>query len=651
MHRLAESVGIARQWRDVDGRDRWVDDDVLLGVLTALGHDCADDRARQRSLAGLAASEQALPAMLVGEVGQPTPLRHEQGHAIVVRPDGSDANLAVEGGRLAPIAEPGYYRLIVGQQEIALAIAPARCPLPSGSHQHRMWGAAIQIPSLTAPEAFSYGHFGQLDRAVAAFAACGADAIAINPVHAMFPGEGRNYSPYSPSSRRFLNIAMADPALVGLPELESVGSTALIDWEQAIPDHFRQLRSIFDGTDPGWRQQRLGEIASEDGAARHALFCALHCHFRKEGARRWQQWPAAMHDPETSEVQRFAQAHRDEIDFHLFAEWMTSEGLRVVQANARTRGMAIGLIADLAVGVDPGGSDAWSLPKAMLQGLTIGAPPDPLGPLGQNWALTSYSPDGLRATGYAPWIAMLRAAFASAGGLRIDHAFGLARLWVIPDGAGPQQGAYLTYPLADLTRLLTLEAHLANAIVIAEDLGTSPTGFSAVMAQRHMLGMRVLPFQRAADHGFIGAHDYDAMAVAMTGTHDTATISGWWRGRDLDWAERLDRLPADIDRHQADSIRDWDRGLLWSTIGDGSARPAPDAPDAVVAAALGHIGRSPACLAMAPLEDILSLDEQPNLPGTTWEHPNWQRRMPDDLDILLDAPATAARIKRLSGMS
>jgi 4-alpha-glucanotransferase len=622
---------------------------VLIAVLAALGHDCGDEQARARSLDRLAARTHELPSMLVGEVGQPVPLGLGVTDAVLVHPDGTETRLAVEGGAITAVATPGYYRLILDREERTLAIAPAHCPLPSGTRHQRMWGAAIQIPSLNGPPPFAYGHFGQLDRAVAAFAARGADAVAINPVHAMFPGEGRNYSPYSPSSRRFLNVAMADPGLVGLPSLAGPESAALIDWEQAIPDHFAKLRHLYDQCDADWRAQRLRAFAQDEAVNRHALFCALHCHFRREGARRWQDWPTALHDPGAAAVRAFAAAYQAEIDFHLFAEWLTSEGLRTVQARARAGGMAIGLVADLAVGVDPGGSDAWSMPEAMLKGLTIGAPPDPLGPLGQNWALTSYSPDGLRKTGYAPWIAMLRAALTSAGGLRIDHAFGLARLWVIPDGGGPHQGAYLGYPMVDLVRLLALEAHLAGAIVIAEDLGTSPSGFSDEMAHRHMLGMRVLPFQRAADHGFIGAHDYDAMAVAMTGTHDTATIAGWWRGRDLDWADALGRLPEDCDRQQAEAIRDWDRGLLWSTIGDGSARPSPAEPDAVVAAALGHIGRSPACLAIAPLEDILALDEQPNLPGTTSEHPNWQRRMPVDLDVLLDEPATAARIDRLSG--
>ena len=307
-----------------------------------------------------------------------------------------------------------------------------------------------------------------------------------------------------------------------------------------------------------------------------------------------------------------------------------------------------GLIADLAVGVHPGGSDSWAMPDAMLSGLTIGAPPDPLGPHGQNWSITGFSPGGLRDSGYQPWIAMLRSALRSAGGLRIDHAFGLARLWVIPEGGPSSQGAYLNYPFLDLVRLVTLEAHRANALIIAEDLGTSPFGFTQAVSDRNILGMRVLWFERAADNGFIGAHDYPQNCVAMTGTHDTPTVAGWWSGRDLDWAEKLGRLPEDIDRLKAEEIRDWDRGLLWSTIGGEAHRPAPDDPAPAVEAALKHIAKSEAILAIAPIEDLLGEVEQPNLPGTITEHPNWRRRLQAPIQELLRNPATENNFKAIA---
>jgi 4-alpha-glucanotransferase len=470
---------------------------------------------------------------------------------------------------------------------------------------------------------------------VEALARHGADAVAINPVHALFAGDGTAFSPYSPSSRRFLNGAMADPALVGLPPLPSVAGGDFIDWSTATPAHLAHLRATHADLPNDLRARIAAEQVGNTALHMHGVFDALDTRFRAEGLRGWQHWPAVFRDPASPAVAEFAREHADEVAFHMFVQWLAEQGLATVQARATAAGMATGLVSDLAVGVDKGGSDTWSLGSGMLQGLSVGAPPDPLGPLGQDWALTSFSPEGLRMSGYVPWIAMIRAAMAHGGGLRIDHAFGLARLWVIPEGGTCAQGAYLAYPFTDLLRLLTLEAHLAGACVLAEDLGTAPHGFTQAVAERRLLPMRVLWFQRAEDHGFIGAHDYPAEAVAMTGTHDTPTVAGWWRGTDLDWAARLKRLPAGTDRAGAEAIRDWDRGLLWSTLDGDSPRPVPDDSAPVVEAAISHAMATPCAMAVVPLEDLLGLTEQPNLPGTIDEHPNWRRRLDAPLDQAL----------------
>ena len=527
---------------------------------------------------------------------------------------------------------------MLDSRALKLAVAPARCPLPAAAAAaRRPWGVSLQIPALRSAQPSPFGTFGDLAEAARVLGAAGADALAINPVHALFPGHGVGYSPYSPSSRLFLNGAMGDPALVGLPPLApSPEAGPLIDWAEALPQRLAELRKVFAALTPA---QRARMAATDDAMLRrHALFDALDCHFRPAGAHGWRDWPAALHDPAGSAASRFAAEHPDEIAFHLFVQWLAREGLEAAQSAARGAGMGVGLIADLAVGVDPAGSDAWSLRHAMLDGLTIGAPPDPLGPLGQNWSITGFSPEGLRASAYEPWIAMIRAAISAGGGLRIDHAFGLARLWVIPQGGATRDGAYLSYPFDDLIRLVTLEAHRAKALVIAEDLGTAPYGFTQAVTERQMLGMRVLWFERAADHGFIGPQDYEPLSAAMSGTHDTVTVAGWWRGRDLDWAEKLGRLPEGTSRAEAEAIRDWDRGLLWSTLDHTAPRPAPDNPAPVVDAAIAHIARTPAAIALVALEDLLGLEEQPNLPGTITEHPNWRRRCnAPTADLIADA--------------
>lgn len=645
LHQLAAAAGLARQWRDVEGRDQIVTDAALAAILTALGYQTGSTRQIKAGLERIAERDRGLPPLLVTEVGHPTAVPSQAAAAELTDEAGVTRAAAIHDGLLAPVDVPGYYDLAFAEGTCRLAVAPAHCPLPE-RHGARLWGTSLQIPSLHGPGAF--GDLGELAGAVDALAALGCQAVAINPVHALFPGTGEDYSPYSPSSRTYLNAALADPALLGLPSLPPEPAAPLIEWPTALPERLAALRTSFAQLSEEQRARfAAADRAADAGLDRHAIHDALYCHFRALGAPDWRSWPKPYHNPGSPAVRRFAVQNAAEIAFHRYAQWLTRAGLAEVQHRARQGGMAIGLIADLAVGVHPGGSDCWAMPEAMLSGLTIGAPPDPLGPLGQNWSITGYSPEGLRAAGYQPWIAMLRAALRSAGGLRIDHAFGLARLWVIPDGSECADGAYLRYPFQDLVRLVTLEAHRAKALIIAEDLGTAPPGFTAAVTERHMLGMRVMWFERAADHGFIGAHDYPAQCAAMTGTHDTPTVAGWWRGRDLDWADQLNRLPSDVDREQAERIRDWDRGLLWSTIATGE-RPGPDCPEPVVQAALQHVGRTPALLAIAPIEDLLAEPEQPNLPGTISEHPNWRRRQPAALGELLNRPQILERVAAIS---
>lgn len=641
LHALAQACGVAREWIDVEGRRQLVGDAALAAVLAALGHDTASERQIARSLAAVQERRTAVPAMLVADTGASIALPVRVRRAEATGEDGVNRPLPVTDGHLQVTLAPGYYDLALDGQAVKLAVAPPACPLP-GAGKARPWGVSLQIPALRGARPSPFGTFAQLVEAAQAFGTAGADALAINPVHALFPGHGANFSPYSPSSRLFLNGAMGDPALAGLPPLAAGGDSGeLIDWAAAMPGRLAELRTVFAALDPA----RRAAIAAEGDAMlhRHALFDALDCHFRPEGAHGWRDWPAAFHDPAGDAARRFAAENADEVAFHLFVQWLARQGLAAAQAAARDAGMGTGLIADLAVGVDPAGSDAWSLRHAMLDGLTIGAPPDPLGPLGQNWSITSFSPDGLRESGYAPWIAMIRAGLSAGRGLRIDHAFGLARLWVIPEGGATCDGAYLSYPFDDLIRLATLEAHRADALVIAEDLGTAPPGFTHAVTARRMLGMRVLWFERAADHGFIGAADYEPLSAAMSGTHDTVTVAGWWRGRDLDWAERLGRLPEGVTRPEAEAIREWDRGLLWSTLSHDRPRPAPDNPAPVVDAAIAHIARAPSCLALVSLEDMLAIEEQPNLPGTVEVHPNWRRRLEIPAAQLCDAPDVARR--------
>ncbi len=647
---LAEAVGVARLWRDARGEDQRVTDEPLAAVLTALGY-AADSDATIRASIERREDERRVPLLLTADAGWPTALPDalsDASMAELIDEHGVSRRLAIAHGSLPPVDAPGYYELAIAGRQLTLAVAPPRCFGIEAVSNAKLWGPAVQIYALRDRAEQAFGGFGELASAAGTFGGLGADMLAISPVHALYPGSGSHVSPYSPSSRLFLNTAFADPALAGLPPLAPTPATGLIDWSSATPARLAGLRASYARVDETTKREiAIWAAGKGEALQRHALFDALFCRFLPDGAYSWHGWPAAYHDADGEAARAFAQDNADEIGFHLFAQWLADKGLACAQANARDAGMALGLISDLAVGVDPGGSDGWSLGRNMLRGLSIGAPPDPLGPGGQNWGLTSFSPQGLQATGFAPWIAMLRTALAHAGGVRIDHAFGLSRLWLVPHGGGAGDGAYLSYPFVDLQRLIALESHRAQAIVIAEDLGTAPWRFAETLIERDMLGMRVLWFRREFDGGFTCADRYDARAVAMSATHDTPTVAGWWRARDIDWSQTIGRYPSPDDRAADEWHRGEDRAKLWQTIGGDTPQPEPQDAMPVVTAALAHMGRTPSRLAIVPLEDLLADPETPNIPGTIDQHPNWRRRLPAPLDDLLADPETIARIETL----
>ena len=383
---------------------------------------------------------------------------------------------------------------------------------------------------------------------------------------------------------------------------------------------------------------------------RHARFEALHAHHFGADMRHWhwKSWPEAFRDPASAAVAEFARAHEDAVTLHAALQFLADRGLQGAQDAARAAGMPVGIIADLAVGTDSGGSHAWSRQQEMLIGLNIGAPPDLLSREGQDWGITAFAPRGLRNNGYGAFIEMLRASLRHSGGVRIDHAMGLTRLWVLPEGAPSKDGVYLRFPAQDMLRLVALESARHRAIVLGEDLGTLPEGFQEMLERAGVIGMRVLWFERDKQERFTPPSTWSRGAAAMTSTHDLATVAGWWRGRDLEWRSQLGLL-RDEAKENADRTRD--RGLLWEAFrasgATARAKPAEWDSDPVADAAAGHVGLAACELALLPIEDALALPEQPNLPGTLHEHPNWQRRLPGEAGTLLDRPGVAQRLDAL----
>ena len=646
LHALAAEAGLQVNWSDAAGQAQTVADEDLRAVLNALALPADSEAGIAESRARLAEEE---PTFLSADVGAPALLRGvPDGRAELVTESGARRDLMIADGLAPPIDEPGYHRLRAGKREWTLAVAPERCWTPKDAAGGRkLWGAAVQVPSLRDDRDAAYGDFAALKATARAFGGAGADLMAISPVHALFPTDAERFSPYAPSSRTFLNVWMADPGSIGCP-VEAAPSSELIDWSTAAPERLARLRAAWASAGPGLADT-VAEWAEVQGpnVELHALFDALHAHF---GVRGWQDWPDAYQTPASDAVARFAAQHGDEVRFWRFCQWLAAKGLADAQAAAHDAGMAVGLIADLAVGLDGGGSHAWSRRDELFTGLSVGAPPDLLGPDGQDWGITSFDPRALKRTGYQGFIDTLRAQFAHAGGVRIDHALGLARLWLVPHGRPSSAGAYITQPLDDLLRIIAIESSRAKAIVIGEDLGTVPEGLRPKLAERGLLGMRVLWFEREGG-GLVPPGRYDRRVAAMTGTHDLPTMAGWWRGRDIDWNVMLGRGDHAPEAEQR-ARRAEERSEMWKGfVAAGVAEePAPDPADggAVADAALRFVGEAASDLTIVPIEDIVGLAERPNLPGTTDEHPNWRRRMPDTADGLLKRPAVARRLAGLA---
>ncbi len=655
---LAEAAGIAARWRDVQGQEHEVAEPTLRAVLNALGHDTAKPG---EALGALRAPPARLPPLVTAELGQPIALRTKPARTRLMLEDGrvfdGQAEPAAGGATIPPILEPGYHALTIGDQQITLAVAPKRGTtladlVPGG----RALALAAQLYALRRDGDAGIGDFAALGDFAEAAARHGVQAIAISPVHAQFSADANRFGPYAPSSRAALNVLHA--AVDDFPGLnaawqaqaQALQTPDLLDWPTATAARLTRLRSIFAQASAmrDWLEPlHAFRAAGGEVLERHAIFEALHAYFSHDNPGRWnwRHWPASFQNPRSPQVLSFTREYKRQVDFHVFLQFLADRGLASAQARARAAGMAIGLISDLAVGTDAGGSHCWSRQAETLLGLTVGAPPDMFQRAGQNWGLAAFSPRGLADHGFTAFLEMLRAALAHAGGVRIDHSMGLHRLWVIPEGAGATEGAYLRFPEADLRRLIALESLRHKAIIVAEDLGTVPEGFPDRLRESGIAGMRVLWFERDAARHFTAPSGWTRQAAAMTTTHDLPTVAGWWQGRDIDWRVRLD--PAH-DRALDDAERVEDRALLWQAMrASGAAEgvaPQADAPDAVVDAAIAHVSASACDLMILPIEDVLGLADQPNLPNTTDEHPNWRRRLPGPAARLLDGETEAARV-------
>ncbi|MCX4629849.1 4-alpha-glucanotransferase [Streptomyces sp. NBC_01443] len=641
--RLAALHGIATTYRpaeDVTVRVPEATVKALLGLLGVVADDaedvrvCAEDAVRE-------AAERLLPRTVVLWHGEPVPPEPAG------LPPGTRVRVAAEetGEELAwgPGLPLGVHRLAAEAPDgragaATLIVAPERAPAaPERAH-----GLLVQLYSLLSEHSWGMGDLGDL-AALARWAGRthGVGFIQVNPLHAAVPGTPTDPSPYRPSTRRFpdpVHLRIEDvpeyadcPDPGALAELAARGGElrrevlekgALIDRDAVWALKRAALELLYAVPRTPERDAAYREFCAEQGEAldRHATWCAGH----------------AGDDPGSG------------ADFHRWLVWLTVTQLAAAQRAAREAGMAVGIVHDLAVGVHPNGSDT-SGPPLYANGVCVGAPPDAFNARGQDWGLPPWRPDRLEATGYAPFRALLRGVFRYAGALRIDHVMGLFRLWWIPEGAPPADGAYVSYDGEAMLAVLVLEAHRAGALVIGEDLGTVEPRVRRALARRGVLGTSVLWFERdwAGDGQPLAPEAWRADCLATATTHDLPPTAAKLAGSHVELRDRLGLLTQAVEQERAQDAADTAQWLdVLEVLGLDTK-----GEEAAVRALYGFLLRTPARLVGVWLPDAVGDRRPQNLPGTWDQYPNWRLPVADAAGrpLTLEALAASPRANALLG--
>ncbi|MEK8088392.1 4-alpha-glucanotransferase [Thermithiobacillus plumbiphilus] len=718
LDQLCRMSGISPSYADVWGKIHEAKPEHIRSLLAAMGIAADDPEALQASLETLESRnwQRILPnARVVRESGAPFvipvtltsndpefrliwTLQRESGES-----EGAEIRLAdleheaerdIDGVRyhrylLRLPVNPGwgYHRLAVSPRDyppgdsMSLIVTPDRCYEPAALHSgERVWGFAVQLYTLRSARNWGMGDFTDLKNLVGIAHELGANVIGLNPLHALYPHNPGHISPYSPSSRLFLNLLYLDVEaipdfeesalareLVQMPgfqeRLAQLRETELVDYRQVaelklqvleiLYRHFRECHLQQETS----RGQAFRAFQTEGGPVLHrqALFEALQEEFYRADSNiwGWPVWPEPFRHPDAPEVAQFAADNVDRVEYYQYLHWLTQEQLGTAAMECLRLGYKVGIYQDLAVSVDRGGAEAWGNQHLYALTASIGAPPDELALQGQDWGLPPLVPDRLRESAYTPYIATLRANMRHAGALRIDHVMALLRLYWIPPQASAAEGIYVHYPLQDLLGILALESQRNQCMVIGEDLGTVPEEIREALGPLGVLSYRLLLFEKDEQGNFNPPDSYPRQALIAVSTHDLPTLAGYWEGVDLALREKLKLFPTEELRQSQTEGREKERAGLLKALDEAGLLPEGYSTDpaeiseltpALVQAIHAFLARSPSSLMVIQPEDMLGQRQQVNLPGTVDQYPNWQRK----LTLTLEAFLQDDRVRQLT---
>jgi 4-alpha-glucanotransferase len=600
-HLRPDGWGLHLRWYDAHSDLRTLSDETVRRLRTAIGRPPADLEDR---------------APIVTRPGRDLGV----GRAEVLCEDGSIRYVA---GALPADFPLGYHLLRpAAGAERRLIVSPGRCWLPKG---FRAWGWTTQLYAMRSRSSWGIGDLADLRSLREWSASLGAGYLMVSPLHAAAPVLPLEDSPYLPVTRRFRNpiYLRVDGVDERLAERgHALNGHPLIDRDAVWSVKEEALRGLFaaraaDGEFEQWRREQGGPLRD------FASWCAL----AKVHGPDWRTWDPALHDPHSPAVTAFADAHSDEIAFHAWLQWLLDRQVREATAD-------LPVIQDLPIGVDGGGADAWAWQETLAQGVMVGAPPDIFNSAGQSWGSPPFVPWRLRAADYEPFVESIRATMAGSGGIRIDHVMGLFRLWWVPEGGDPVDGAYVRYPSRDLLNIVALESHRARALVVGEDLGTVEPGVRETLAAHGILSYKLLWFEDSEPA------EWPISAMAAATTHDLPTVAGLWSGSDMAEQRRYTSAPPEeLERGRIELVR-----RLGDLPPDASAEEA-------VRAAYRRLSQAPCALVSATLEDAVAEERRPNLPGVL-ARPNWRLPLPvlvEDLPTHPLATAVAAILGEATG--
>ena len=563
----------------------------------------------------------------------------------------------------------GYYTLSAetGGKScfVRLIVAPESVYQPKLlANGGRMNGLTMHLYSLRSERNWGIGDFTDLLNLMKYAAEKKLDFVGINPLHALFTSKPAFASPYSPSSREWLNPIYLDVEKVGAftyneqlknwlaqpkirQRIAALRITETVTYTAVWACKRDALHMAFNAFEQDTCEAAENERAAfeafvlEKGKALRGfgLFESLDQYYSRPGQVGWQSWPSEFHQPDSEAVEKFARNHEREIRFYMWLQWLCAEQLREVNQAAAEYGVKLGIYGDLAVGVARGSADTWLNRQDYCMDLSVGAPPDPLGPTGQNWDLPPLNPLMLKHTGYEKFAHLLRENMRLYGVLRIDHVMALCRLWWVLNGKTAAFGAYVHYDAEVMFAILALESRRNRCVIIGEDLGTVPDEARHLLNRYQVFSYKVMYFSKGWN-GFQLPEEYPEQAITVISTHDVAPLAGYWTGKDLDTMFKLGTLPDAAAFQTALDEREHDKADLLDKLKEtgclGADVQMPAKADETLLAALHKYGAlSRSKLYAVQLENLLGVIDNLNVPGVTEGYPNWAQKMPVSLEDFL----------------